>query len=107
MDLFAIGDLIMLVAILGALTFTLSYGTFFAWRKTPAGRSLLYFVCALDAWAIQSFVARVNPDYWGREYLRILVYTLIAITVWRMVFSLWRAWKSPFTIEIREKPKNS
>lgn len=101
--LYVIGDIVMLIAILGTMTFTVSYASFFAWRKTPAGRSLMYFVLALDVWAIQSFVSRLSPDYPGREYVRIAVYMMIAVTVWRLVASLWRAWKTPTGIEVREK----
>jgi hypothetical protein len=105
--LYVIGDIVMLLAILGTMTFTISYAAFFAWRKTPAGRSLMYFVLALDAWAIQSFAARLSPDYWGREWVRLVVYILIAMTVWRLVASLWRSWRIPQGIQVREKSEKS
>lgn len=90
--LFAIGDSVMLFAIIGAVVFAISYAVFFNWRLTPAGRSLMYFVLALVGWAVQSFAARMEPDYLLRPYLRIVVYVLITATIWRLVYTLWRSW---------------
>lgn len=101
--LFFIGDLVMLSAIIGTVVFAVSYATFFAWRRTPAGRSLMYFVLALVAWSVQSFVSRLNPDYPGRGIIRILVYLLITVTVWRLVVTLWRSWGRPLAITPRKE----
>lgn len=92
--LFAIGDTVMLFALLGALLFAGSYALFFNWRKTRAGRALLYLILALDAWAVQSFLSRLNPDYPGREWVRLVVYTGILVTVWGLLITLWRAWRT-------------
>lgn len=100
--LFFIGDLIMFVGLLGAVTFAVSYAAFFAWRKTPAGRSLMYFVLALIVWAGQSFLARMDPDYPWRAWSRIVVYALIAGTIWRLVVTLWRSWETPFSVSPRK-----
>lgn len=106
--LFAIGDAIMLAAIIGTIVFAISYGVFFNWRGTPAGRSLMYFVLALVAWALQSFYARIDADYPGRPWTRIVVYALIAATVWRLVVTLWRSWhKTPIKIEPRKKDEHA
>ena len=99
--LFLIGDIVMFFAIVGALTFTFSYAGFFNWRKTPPGRSLMYFVVSLDAWAIQSFMSRMDPEYVGREWVRLGIYVLIAVTVWRLVAVLWRSWDRSLNIESR------
>lgn len=102
--LYVIGDLIMFTSIIGTLVFAGSYAFFFAWRKTAAGRSLMYFVLSLAAWAVQSFAARMDPDYPGRGVTRIFVYSLIAVTVWRLVVTLWWSWKhTPFEVEPRKK----
>lgn len=100
---FLIGDIVMFFAIVGALTFTFSYAVFFNWRKTVPGRSLMYFVVSLDAWAIQSFMSRVDPEYFGREWIRLGIYVLIAVTIWRLVAVLWRSWGSPLNIEARAR----
>lgn len=90
--LYRVGDWVMLGSMLGILVFTFSYGIFFSWRKTAAGRSIMYLALALDIWAVQSFASRLDPDYTGRGWVRLAVYILIFITVWSLVVTLWRAW---------------
>lgn len=104
--LYSVGDFIMLTAIIGVIAFIVSYVTFFNWRKTPAGRSLLYFVSALALWAAQSFIARVDADYPGRAWSRIVVYVVISVMVWRLVVTLWRSWDRPLEVETRKKEEN-
>lgn len=103
--LFLVGDLVMFTAIMGAFVFAASYAIFFSWRKTHAGKALMFFVCSLLLWATQSFAARMNPDYWGRPYSRILVYALISVTVWGLVATLWRSWGTTLMIESKSKEK--
>lgn len=107
--LYDIGDILMSVATLGVLVFALSYGVFFRWRRTAAGRSLMYFVLALLAWAAQSTAARLfDGIYLGRAGLRIIVYTGILLTVWRLVYTLWRSWRhTPQPIEPRPTTKEN
>lgn len=93
MTFYDIGDIIMAAAMLGALVFAVSYAVFFNWRRTAAGRSLMYFVGALVLWAGLSTFTRFVGDYPLREYIRIIVYLIITATVWRMVFTLWRYWR--------------
>lgn len=102
--LFMIGDWLMLVSIIATSVFIVSYGVFFAWRKTPAGKSLMYVALSLLAWEIQTFASRLDPDYTGRALIRVIVYALVAFTVWRLVVTLWRSWKhTPFEVEPRKK----
>lgn len=100
--LYIVGDIIMLVALVGAIVFAVSYAIFFNWRITRAGRALMYFVLALIAWAAQSFAARVNPDYPMREWVRIVVYLGIVSTIWGLVVALWRSWGSS-TFELKQR----
>lgn len=90
--LYLIGDWVMLGSILGILAFTVSYAVFFSWRKTAAGRSIMYLAVALNVWAVQSFASRLNPGYTGREWVRLAAYILIFVTVWSLVLTLWGAW---------------
>lgn len=99
--LFIVGDLVMFSAVVGVLVFTLSYMLFFAWRKTHAGKALMYFTSSLALWAVQSFAARINPDYPGRPWSRVVVYLLISVTVWGLVVTLWRSWNKPFEVHPR------
>lgn len=102
-DIFLIGDVVMAAAALGAITFTISYAIFFHWRKTAAGRSLMYFVLALDLWAVQSFIARLMPEYVGWEWQRLGIYLLINVAIWRLVGTLWWSWRrTPFEVERRK-----
>lgn len=102
--LFMIGDWLMLISIVATAVFIASYGIFFAWRRTPAGKSLMYVALSLLAWEIQTFVSRMDPDYTGRALIRVIVYALVAVTVWRLVVTLWRSWKhTPFEVEPRKK----
>lgn len=104
--LFIIGDIIMSLALLGSVVFTVSYASFFNWRITAAGRSLMYFILALDFWALQALLSRINPEYWGREWVRIIIYFTIMVTVWRLVFALWQSWKhTPINIQPRKSRK--
>lgn len=90
--LFVIGDWVMVGALVGLITFTVSYGLFFSWRKTAAGRAIMYLALAMDAWSIQSLVARMNPDYFAREWIRLVVYIVVFVMVWGLVATLWRTW---------------
>lgn len=101
--LFIVGDIIMAVALLGAIVFLVSYVVFFNWRKTQPGRALVYFIGALVAWGAQSMFARLNPDYPGRPWARILVYALIASAMWGLVVTLWRNWGR----EVESEPRNT
>lgn len=88
-----VGDVIMAISMFEALAFAVSYAVFFRWRKTAAGRSLMYFVGALVLWAGISTLTRFVGDYPAREFIRIIVYLAIAIAMGRMVFTLWRSWR--------------
>lgn len=102
-----LGDLIMLAAATGAVVFAISYASFFAWRKTQAGRALLYFVVALVAVFLNNTAARtLGGDYPGREWIRLAVYCCVAVAVWRLVVVLWHNWradKPPIDIEARSR----
>lgn len=99
--LFLVGDIIMATAVAGVIVFAASYALFFAWRRTAAGKALMYFTGALAMWGIQSFAARMNPEYWGRAYTRIGVYALISVAVWGLVAALWGGWNRPVSIHPR------
>lgn len=104
--LFLIGDIIMWAALVGAIVFGISYATFFNWRKTAPGRSLMYLDWAIIAWGTQTALARSNPDYYLREWVRIVVYLAIAYTIWRLVVTLWRSWKRTPYIKIEPRKKD-
>lgn len=102
--LFAIGDVLMLVALAEMVIFATSYASFFNWRKTAAGRSLMYLSLALVTWALQTSISRMDPAYFGREWVRVVVYGVIVYAMGRLIVTLWKSWhKTPFNIEPRKK----
>lgn len=104
--LYDIGDLIMVGSMVGAVVFAFSYGGFFNWKKTAAGRSLMGFVVALVAWAGLSTFTRLIDEYWGRPLIRVIVFAAIFCGIWGMVFTLWRYWRhTPQQIEPRPTTK--
>lgn len=107
--LLGLGDVILIAAAIGATVFAISYGSFFNWRRTEAGRALMYFVLSLIAVFVNNTAARLmGTDYPYREWVRLAVYIVVAWTIWRLVFVLWRNWRAdrpPF--ELDAKTRNS
>ncbi|WP_382307261.1 hypothetical protein [Herbiconiux sp. UC225_62] len=104
-----IGDIEIGVAGAGAIVFGISYATFFNWRKTEAGKALMYFVWALIALFVLNALGRwTGSSYPGREIIRPTVYTGLVITVWRLVWVLWRNWRrgADRPLDIESKPRN-
>ena len=108
--LLQIGDLIMLLASVGGIVFAISYATFFRWRKTAAGRALLAFVVSLDLVFLVNLLGRFfGPDYAGREVVRIVVYSAVFVSIWSLVFILWRSWRRgdpSLRVESRREPSS-
>lgn len=89
-----IGDIEIFVAGAGAIVFAVSYAVFFRWRKTSAGRALMYFVLSLVALFMLNALGRwTEGDYPFREYIRVTTYSALVVTVWRLVWVLWRNWR--------------
>lgn len=92
----------------GAMFFAASYMVFFNWRKTEAGKALMGFVTALVALFLLGSIGAILGEYELKHDLRLLVYTAVAFTMWRLVWVLWRNWRRgderPLSLEMREKP---
>jgi hypothetical protein len=92
----------------GAIFFAASYMTFFNWRKTEAGKALMGFVTALVALFLLGSVGVIWGEYEFKHDLRLLVYTAVAFTMWRLVWVLWRNWRRgderPLSLEVRGEP---
>jgi len=105
-----IGDVEVFIAGVGAIVFAVSYATFFNWRITPAGRALMYFVLSLIALVVRSALGRhFGSDTWWWDGFSVLVFTAVAITIWRLVWVLWRNWHKGHAqpLEIQTRPRNS
>jgi hypothetical protein len=102
-----IGDIEIFIAGAGAIVFAVSYIAFFNWRRTPAGRALLYFVLSLIALVLLNALGRwIGHDYPLRVWARLAVYTGIAATVWRLVVVLWRNWRADHTAALNIQSKS-
>lgn len=105
-----IGDIEIFIAGAGAITFAISYASFFRWRKTAAGRALMYFVLSLVALFMLNAAGRwLGPEYLFRPYVRGVVYTALVVTVWHLVWVLWKNWRAghdrPLNIESKPRKK--
>ena len=90
-----IADILILVAGAGAITFVASYAGFFAWRRTPAGRALMFFAVSLVClFFLNGFARWTMNEYAFREPIRVAVYSFLAFTVWRLVHVLWKSWRA-------------
>lgn len=105
--MFELTDLEIYLGGIGAIVFAVSYGVFFNWRKTEAGKALMHFVLSLVSLFILSVLSALFGDYPFRHDLRLLVYAGVAITVWRLVWVLWHNWRKgderPLNIENRDR----
>lgn len=101
-----LADIGIIVAFAAAVTFVISYAVFFNWRLTQAGRSLMYFVIALLAVALLSFLGRwFGPEYWGREILRPVTWWAVAITSIRLTWVLWASSHLGRPLDIQSRPR--
>ena len=107
LDIFQfLGNIETLIGGAGAIVFTVSYGAFFSWRKTEAGRSLFYVFCAIDALFINNALASfLGIDYPGRDVVRFVILTAVTLTMWRLVFVLWRNWAKGDSRPLNIEPK--
>ena len=102
----SIADWGLIFAFAGVVVFTVSYWRFFNWRKTLAGKSLMYVCFSFTAVAQLSLLGRwFGPHYWGREILRPVVWWSVAITVSRLVYVLWSSWRVSEAIDIESRQR--
>lgn len=109
-----IPNLLLVYGAAGTIVFFISYIIFFNWRKTAAGKALLYFVLGLiivfTVNIIGTFVGVHYPqnEYPGRVFVRTAAYGYMAYTVTHLVYVLWSNWKKGFLentkIELRKPP---
>lgn len=89
----AVADFGLLAGAVGCVVFVLMYGIFLNWRKTAAGRAIFYFMVAVvGAIGLVVLSRLTGGDYVFRDVLRLVVYSGVCITAWRLVFTLIRAW---------------
>ena len=106
----AVADIFILIAFSAMLIFTASYVVFFRWRKTKAGRAILYVFAALLAVTAPSLMGRwIGPDYWMREWFRVICWGLTVIAVLNLIRVLWYNFivgGKPLSLEPRTQPND-
>lgn len=107
----AVADVFIIIAFSAMLVFTVSYLLFFRWRKTKAGRAILYVFAALLAVTAISLVSRwIGPDYLFREWFRIIVWGLTVIAILNLIRVLWYNFvvgSTPLRLEPRTQPNDA
>lgn len=101
----AIGDFEVLVAGIGIAAFAVSYGVFFRWRKTEAGKALMYFVLSLLALVLLGWLRLLfgGEENLIRDVARVVLMSAVMVTAWRMVWVLWRNWARSRSVEIESR----
>lgn len=88
--MFLVADLTIIVCFAAAVIFVVSYATFFHWRKTKAGRALMYLFLAWIAVTVIAGLARfLGPDFWGREWFRVVGWAVVAFALINLIRVLW------------------
>lgn len=90
----AVLDTFLLIAggagAIAALLFVITY-SFYPWRSTTPGRSLMYLLAALmGMFSLGVLTRTLGPLYPGRHILTLTLFVLVVITVWRLLVTLWR-----------------
>lgn len=91
-DIFA--DVELGIGCIMMLLFTVAYGIFFKFGKTPAGRAIFSFFCAVSAMLLYATFTRLftTGDYPLRDLFRAIVYAGIPATMIYMLVTLVRNW---------------
>lgn len=97
----AIPNLIALGVFIGAVAFVTIYAIWANWRLTSPGRALMYWVGAFAILVLMNTIHLWSGRYPGIEFVRITVYGLLFIAVWRLVWTLVRILRTP-----GDKPHN-
>lgn len=92
---YMLGDFANFSAIPGLILFIAVYARG-RWREFVAGRSLMYFALALAFTVLSGLlVILFGTDYFGREWVRLILFAGISASIWRLAFVV---------IQIQNKP---
>lgn len=91
-DFNVIADIEIIISLVLAIIFTAGYATLFRWRKTSAGRAILYLFTAWIVVSLISFFAVwVSPDYWLRPVWRALGWGFVVFALLNLLYVLGRS----------------
>ena len=80
---------IFLIGVLAAIAFTLLYSLKSRWYQTHAGRSVWAVFVSFTLLLIDLFASRwIGHDYAGRDWLRLIPYTLLTVSLVYMLATL-------------------
>lgn len=87
-------DLFLLLAgaagAIASLLFVITY-SFYPWRSTAPGKSVMYLLASLMGMFSLGVLSRtLGTDYAGRQALTAVLFVLVVATVWRLLLTLWR-----------------
>lgn len=87
--LLLLGDFILLGALPALALFVGFYYFKSPWKKLLVGRSLMYFAMALLGITVTVLLSLfLGPEYFLREWVRIILYSAVSFTSWRLFFTL-------------------
>lgn len=85
-----LADILLAVALPGALAFPILYAVRSNWRAMRTGRSMMYLSISLAAVLALNFASIYFPDYYGRGTVRVVVYTAMIVSVYGQLRTLNR-----------------
>lgn len=78
-------------AVVGMVTFTISYGWWADWRKTAPGRGLMYLFISMIAVLAMAFAhLGFGADYALADVVRVLVYGGFTLSIFNLVRVVWK-----------------
>lgn len=86
---YIIGGILGDLAFLGVAVFVFSYGLFFRWTETDAGKSIMAFASSIAAITLLGVIFRYVGMFPGYEWIRFFLYLVAFLACWGMVFTLW------------------
>ena len=88
-----VADVLIGLAALGLLTFSVIYTWKANWRRTPLGRHLFYFGWTFVFAYIVGVARQWYPELDWLDHVRLFSLTLVVVVVWQRVFLQLRALK--------------
>ncbi|PPF64529.1 hypothetical protein C5E11_03820 [Clavibacter michiganensis] len=95
-----IPNIIAGLAFVGAVSFILIYATWSNWRATAPGKALMYWVISFSGLILMNTIHLYTGRYPGIEFVRIIVYTALTLSVWRLVATLIRITRGGIPITV-------
>lgn len=86
--------ILLAIAFVGCITFIIIYAKTAPWRSTW-GWHMMIFVGSLGMILGLSLSYRIWGEYWGRQVLILVAFSVLTILIWQRVFMVIRAQRPP------------